>query len=62
MFKPMTRVIAIATMPGVWKKGDWLLCLGEIQNMQGHVAVVDPNGKVLVGYHDDNFREVMDDD
>jgi hypothetical protein len=61
MFEPMTRVIALEDLAS-WKAGDCLLCLGEIKDMPGHVAVVDKKGKVMWGYHDDNFRQVTDED
>jgi len=40
-----------------FKQGDTLLWLGEIPNMPGHCAVVTRAGKVLWGYHSENFRE-----
>lgn len=39
------------------KRGEAVLFLGEIENMPGHVAVVTRDGKVLWGYHEENFRE-----
>jgi len=57
----MTRAIALTTLAS-WTAGDCLFCLGEIEDMPGHVAVVDKNGKVIWGYHDDNFRELTDND
>jgi hypothetical protein len=61
MFDPMTRVVALTTLAS-WKAGECLLCLGEIKDMPGHIAVVDSRGKVMWGYHDDNFREITDND
>jgi hypothetical protein len=37
--------------------GDAFLLLGEIENMPGHVAVVDDSGKVWWALHEDSFRE-----
>jgi hypothetical protein len=40
-------------------KGSTLLMLGEIANMPGHCAVVTlDDGRVYVGYHLENFREL----
>jgi hypothetical protein len=39
-----------------FKRDEHLLFLGEIANMPGHCAVVNRAGKVLWGYHTDNFR------
>ena len=60
--------IVIAVMPPgyedkyPWKEGASLLLLGEIENMKGHVAVVDREGKVYWGYHDDSFRDATEDE
>ncbi len=35
--------------------GDIFLSLGEIKNMEGHIAVIDKTGIVHWGYHSDNF-------
>lgn len=44
-----------------FRKGMTLLYLGEIHNMPGHCAVVDPKtGKVHIGYHCDLFNEMTD--
>ena len=43
-----------------WYPGEQLLFLGEIQNMRGHVVVVNREGKVFWGYHPENFREATD--
>jgi hypothetical protein len=45
-----------------FKDGDYLLCLGEIKNQKGHVAVVNSKGKVYFGYHIENFRLLTNDD
>ncbi len=36
------------------------LYLGEIPNMTGHCAVIDSTGRVEVGYHVEDFRELTD--
>jgi len=42
---------------GSWKKGDLLLCLGEISNMLGHIVVVcRKTGKIFWGVHEWTFR------
>ncbi len=55
----MRTVIAIVPQGYVypWKDGDILLLLGEIENMPGHVAVANREGRVYWGYHEDSFRE-----
>lgn len=40
--------------------GEVVLCLGEIENMPGHVAVVKKDGRVLYGYHPENFSRMKD--
>lgn len=45
-----------------WKKGDHLVYLGEIPNMEGHCVVVNWEGRVLWGYHTNNFRMLKDDE
>ena len=45
-----------------WEKGDPVLCLGEIENMPGHLAVATKDGKVHWGWHPDNFREPTGDE
>lgn len=40
-----------------FKRGESLLWLGEITNMPGHCVVVTRAGKVLWGYHSENFRD-----
>jgi DNA-binding XRE family transcriptional regulator len=61
-FKPMQIVIAETEDNGKypWWKGDAFLYLGEIKQMPGHVAVVDRKGKIHWAYHDDDFREPME--
>jgi len=44
------------------KKGEAVLCLGEIQNMRGHIAFTTKEGKIHWGYHPDNFRRAKDDE
>ena len=39
-----------------------VLLLGEIQNMKGHVVVVDNDNNVHWGYHPELFREAEDSD
>ena len=43
-------------------KAGLVLCLGEIDNMPGHVAVVTDDGKVHYGIHPENFREPTEDE
>ena len=38
-----------------FKEDEVFLLLGEIENMPGHVAVVNQNGKVFWGYHEEHF-------
>ena len=45
-----------------FKNGEMLLWLGGIPQMPGHCVVVNKNGKVLWGYHTDNFVEPDEDD
>lgn len=62
--KPYTKCVVVTD----WKisdplsKGDCVLFLSEIVDMPGHVAVVNREGKVLWGYHDDNFKVVPADE
>lgn len=45
------------------KEEDFLLFLGEIPNMPGgHCVIVTPNGKIVWGYHTDNFVELTEDE
>lgn len=54
----MSQIIARWDIRGTTiKKADTVLCLGEIANMEGHIAFVDIDGKVWWGYHPDNFRQ-----
>jgi hypothetical protein len=41
---------------------DIFIYLGEIPNMQGHVAVAGRNGKVYFGFHPEDFEEVAEDE
>lgn len=54
------------TQNGTWTPaithGEYLLYLGEIQNMQGHAAFINKDGKVLWGYHPDEFEPVSDEE
>ncbi len=38
--------------------GDVVLVIGEIQNMPGHVAIALKDGRVLFGWHKENFRKL----
>ena len=40
-----------------FKDGDLVLYLGEIENMPGHVAVVNRNGQVRWGFHPELFED-----
>jgi hypothetical protein len=42
--------------------GEALLFVGEITNMPGHCVLVRKDGKVLWGYHTDNFIELMEEE
>ena len=42
--------------------GDTMLMLGEIEQMPGHVVVVNKEGKVFWGYHDDHFRKLTEEE
>ncbi len=58
-----TIIIAVNDIRGTpVKKGDGVINLFEIKNMEKHIAFVDVNGKIWWGYHPDNFREAKDDD
>jgi hypothetical protein len=39
-----------------FKEEEHVLMLGEIKNMSNHVAVVLCDGRVMSGYHIDNFQ------
>jgi hypothetical protein len=39
-----------------------VLFLGEILQMPGHCIVVNQNGKVIYGFHTDNFRKLQEDE
>lgn len=39
-----------------------VLCLGEIENMPGHVAIAKKDGRVFWGYHPENFPKIPDED
>jgi hypothetical protein len=43
-------------------KGKAYLFLGEIPNMPGHCALAESNGKVMFGYHTDEFIELTEDE
>lgn len=36
--------------------------LGEVVQMPGHIICAGKNGKVYFGFHDDDFRELTDDE
>ena len=48
--------------PYPYYEGECLLFLGEIVQMPSHCIVVNRAGKVLWGYHTDNFREPTEDE
>jgi hypothetical protein len=55
----MTVVKAVGDVLGTdIKRGDVLLVLGEIATMRGHYALADENGKVVWGYHPENFKSL----
>ncbi len=41
-----------------FRDGETVLMLGEIEQMPGHVAVVKRDGRVMWGYHAENFRKL----
>jgi hypothetical protein len=43
-------------------EGDRILILGEIEHMPGHVAIALNDGRVVFGYHGDNFRKLKEDE
>lgn len=45
-----------------FEAGETVLCLGEIENMPGHVAVARKNGMVYFGYHPSNFPRYEEED
>ena len=45
-----------------FKPGESLLWLGEITNMPGPCVVAMRDGRVLWGYHSENFREPTQDE
>ena len=45
-----------------FKHGEQVLLLGEIQNMQGHVAIVTKDGGVRYAFHADTFREPLEEE
>jgi hypothetical protein len=45
-----------------FKNGDVVLMLGEILQMPGHVAVALKDGRVVFGYHVENFRPLTDEE
>jgi len=47
---------------GLFKTGDVFLLLGEIENMPGHVAVVDRKGRVHWGHGEEYFTVMNEDD
>lgn len=44
------------------KKEQSLVFLGEIQNMPGHCIIVLPSGKIIWGYHTDDFIELTEEE
>ena len=49
-------------LDGPFERGEDYLCLGEIKNMKDHFIFVDKAGKVLYGYHNDDFRILTEDE
>jgi len=43
-------------------KGNTYIFLGEIPNMLGHCVISDKSGKILFGYHLENFTEIPEDE
>ena len=41
-----------------FRNGDKVLLLGEVEHMPGHVVVATTDGRVVWGYHADNFRKL----
>jgi len=50
--------------PGLYpfNHGDHVLFLDEISNMPGHAIVVDKSGKVIWGYHTEQFISLTDEE
>ena len=45
-----------------FEDGEHLLNMGEIENMQGHVIVVNRAGRVIWGYHAENFVRLTEEE
>jgi hypothetical protein len=45
-----------------FKDGDVVVFLGEIEQMPGHAVVASKDGRVLWGYHTENFRKLTDEE
>lgn len=46
----------------LFKNGDTVVVLGEIEQMPGHVVIALKNGQVLSGYHTEWFRKLRKDE
>jgi hypothetical protein len=57
---PRIVMAEVGLDPVPFRVNERLLLLGEIQNMKGHVVVVNDHGIIHWGYHPDNFREATD--
>ncbi len=45
-----------------YKAGDRVLMLGEVAQMPGHCVIALQDGRVLFGYHTENFRRLTEDE
>ncbi len=45
-----------------FRKDEHLIFVGEISNMKGHCIISRKNGKLVIGYHTDNFVELTEDE
>ena len=43
-------------------RNDFLLYLGEVRQMPGHCVVATKDGRVVWGYHTENFVEIPEDE
>lgn len=61
---PLTRCVIATDWPkeNPFHEGDIVLYLGEIPNMQGHIAFAGKDGKVYFGYHFENLHIIPDDE
>jgi hypothetical protein len=62
-FRTNQRVVWEGIDPSfTFVENECVLFLGEIKQVPGHCIVVKQNGKVILGFHTDNFREPTKDE